>query len=134
MATIRREFMVSVTPAQVWDAVRDVGAAHKRLFPGVLVDARMDGDARIVTFANGLVLFLGEYLRRRAAPIGVGASSVPGGASAFSAAARPARWFPSTRIDCIIPKSPCTASSTIRRSISVPPSTFSPKDASRPTS
>ncbi len=35
-------------------------------------------------FANGLVLFLGEYLRRRAAPIGVGASSVPVGASAAS--------------------------------------------------
>jgi hypothetical protein len=26
---------------------------HRRLAPGFVVDAKMDGDARIVTFANG---------------------------------------------------------------------------------
>jgi hypothetical protein len=36
--------------------VRDVGAAHVRLFPGVLSDARLDGDARVVTFVDGMVL------------------------------------------------------------------------------
>jgi hypothetical protein len=39
----------------VWDAVRDVGAVHERLGPGFLVDTVMDGSARVVTFANGLV-------------------------------------------------------------------------------
>jgi carbon monoxide dehydrogenase subunit G len=55
MATIRKETVVRASPDAVWDAVRDVGQVHRRLCPGVLVDARMDGDARIVTFANGLV-------------------------------------------------------------------------------
>ncbi len=53
MATIYKEFLVDADPAAVWDALRDVGAAHERLFRGVLVDAHMDGDARVVTFANG---------------------------------------------------------------------------------
>ena len=39
----------------VWAAVRDVGALHTRLVPGFVVDCRLDGDARIVTFANGVV-------------------------------------------------------------------------------
>ena len=39
----------------MWDAIRDVGAIHRRLAPGFVVDTKMDGDARIVTFGNGLV-------------------------------------------------------------------------------
>jgi len=35
--------------------VRDFGAVHRRLAPGFLLDAQLDGDARIVTFANGTV-------------------------------------------------------------------------------
>jgi len=35
--------------------VRDVCAIHTRLAPGFVVDTRLDGDARIVTFANGVV-------------------------------------------------------------------------------
>src|SRR5216684_1423374 len=31
------------------------GAVHRRLTPGVVVDVRLDGDTRVVTFANGLV-------------------------------------------------------------------------------
>jgi hypothetical protein len=53
MASIRRELVVEVSADVAWAAVRDVGAAH-RLFKGVLVDARLDGDARVVTFANGM--------------------------------------------------------------------------------
>ena len=56
MASIHREIVIDVQPERVWDAVRDVGAPHKRLAPGFVVDARMDGDARIVTFADGLVV------------------------------------------------------------------------------
>jgi hypothetical protein len=45
MATIRKESIVRASSDAVWDAVRDVGQVHRRLCPGVLVDARMDGDA-----------------------------------------------------------------------------------------
>ena len=55
MATIHRELLIDAAPANVWAAVRDVGAAHTRLVPGVLVDTRLQGDARVVTFAQGLV-------------------------------------------------------------------------------
>ena len=55
MASIRREVLVEAPVEVVWDAVRDVGAPHTRLAPGFLSDCRLDGDARVVTFANGLV-------------------------------------------------------------------------------
>jgi len=55
MATIYKEVLVDVPADVAWAAVRDVGAVHRRLVPGVLLDARLDGDARVVTFANGLV-------------------------------------------------------------------------------
>ena len=56
MASIRKEIRLNVPPDVVWDAVRDVGAVHKRLCPGVLTDAHLEKDARIVTFANGLTI------------------------------------------------------------------------------
>lgn len=55
MASIRKEAQIKAPPDQVWDALRDVGALHTRLVPGFVVDTRMDGDARIVTFGNGMV-------------------------------------------------------------------------------
>jgi carbon monoxide dehydrogenase subunit G len=55
MATIHKEMLIDAAPAAVWVAIRDVGAVHRRLTPGFVVDTRLDGDARIVTFANGLV-------------------------------------------------------------------------------
>lgn len=56
MASIRKEIALNVPAEDVWDAVRDVGAVHTRLCPGVLIDARLEKDARIVTFANGMVV------------------------------------------------------------------------------
>ena len=57
MASIRKEIRIEAAPEDVWAAVRDVGAVHQRLCPGVLTDAKLDGDdARVVTFANGLVV------------------------------------------------------------------------------
>lgn len=56
MATVYKEILLEADPAKVWDAVRDVAAVHKRLVPGVLLDTRMDGNARIVRFANGLIV------------------------------------------------------------------------------
>ena len=53
MATVVKQVSIAVAPERVWDAVRDWGAVHRRLCPGVLTDARVEGEARIVTFANG---------------------------------------------------------------------------------
>jgi carbon monoxide dehydrogenase subunit G len=53
MATIWKEITVDLSPDAAWDAVRDVGAAHQRLFPGVLTATRMEDGARVVTFADG---------------------------------------------------------------------------------
>src|SRR5882724_12544613 len=55
MASIRKDILIDASPADVWAAVRDFGAVHRRLVPGFVLDARLDGDARIVTFANGTV-------------------------------------------------------------------------------
>jgi carbon monoxide dehydrogenase subunit G len=56
MATIRKEILIRASPETVWSAVRDVGEVHRRLCPGVLVDCRLEAGARVVTFANGLVV------------------------------------------------------------------------------
>src|SRR6202162_4541573 len=55
MASIHKDIPINAEPAQVWAAVRDFGAVHRRVAPGFVLDARLDGDARIVTFANGTV-------------------------------------------------------------------------------
>ena len=55
MASIRREILIDARPEAVWAAIRDVGAVHRRLAPGFVVDTKLEGDARIVTFGNGLV-------------------------------------------------------------------------------
>ena len=56
MASIKKEVLIHARPEHVWAAVRDVGQIHVRLVPGVVSDCRLEGDARIVTFANGLVI------------------------------------------------------------------------------
>ena len=56
MASIHREIVVEDRPERVWDAIRDIGALHTRLVPGFVTDCRLDGDARIVTFGNGMVV------------------------------------------------------------------------------
>ncbi|MGL4465003.1 MAG: SRPBCC family protein [Planctomycetia bacterium] len=58
MASIRKEIVVAAPAAAAWDAVRDVGAIHTRLAPGMVTDTTLeDGGAfRVVTFADGLVL------------------------------------------------------------------------------
>ena len=56
MASIRKDVVIDATPAEVWDAVRDWGALHERLVPGFATDARVEGDARVVTFFTGTVL------------------------------------------------------------------------------
>jgi carbon monoxide dehydrogenase subunit G len=55
MASIRKEIEIEVPADKVWDAVRDVGAVHRRLAPGFVVDTRLEDGARVVTFASGMV-------------------------------------------------------------------------------
>ena len=55
MASIHKDIPLDAHPDDVWSAVRDFGALHTRLVPGFVTDTRLDGDARIVTFANGTV-------------------------------------------------------------------------------
>jgi Polyketide cyclase / dehydrase and lipid transport len=56
MATIRKEITVDAPLDDVWDALSDFQAVHRRLVPGFAVDSTPDGDgARIVTFFNGAV-------------------------------------------------------------------------------
>ena len=65
MATIHKEIEIERSKEFVWDAIRDVGAIHKRLVPGFVVDCKLEGDWRIVTFANGMVVRELDRRRRR---------------------------------------------------------------------
>ena len=53
MASIQKDIQLATRSADVWDAVRDFGAVHRRLGPGFVIDCQLDGNARIVTFHNG---------------------------------------------------------------------------------
>jgi hypothetical protein len=55
MASIYKDIPLATRPEDVWAAVRDYGAVHQRVAPGFVTDCRLDGDSRIVTFANGNV-------------------------------------------------------------------------------
>ena len=55
MASVRKESLIAVPAGKAWEAVRDVGALHTRVAPGFVRECRMDGEARVVTFGNGLV-------------------------------------------------------------------------------
>ncbi|HET9472871.1 MAG TPA: SRPBCC family protein, partial [Steroidobacteraceae bacterium] len=55
MASIRKHIQIDAPPDRVWDALRDVGALHTRLVPGFVTDTRMEDNARVVTFGNGMV-------------------------------------------------------------------------------
>jgi hypothetical protein len=55
MASIYKDIPINAPAPDVWDAVRDFGALHTRLAPGFVLDSKLDGDARIVTFSNGTV-------------------------------------------------------------------------------
>jgi carbon monoxide dehydrogenase subunit G len=55
VATIRKEVEIRSSPQRVWEALRDVGALQ-RLAEGFVVDATMEGNARVVTFGTGMVV------------------------------------------------------------------------------
>ena len=68
MATIRKQVTIDVPVDAVWGALRDYGALHE-MAVGFVTTTEMDGDDRLVTFANGTVLrerliSIDEELRR----------------------------------------------------------------------
>ena len=69
MASIHKDIPINAPADKVWDAVRDFGALHTRLVPGFVLDTKLDGEARIVSFANGTVarelLVDGDDTRKR---------------------------------------------------------------------
>jgi len=56
MASVIKEIVVAAPADAVWDAIRDVGAVHERLVPGLVTDVALDADVRTVTFADGTTL------------------------------------------------------------------------------
>jgi hypothetical protein len=55
MASIHNEIFLDVPASDVWAALADFGALPTRLVPGFVTNTKLDGDARIVTFANGTI-------------------------------------------------------------------------------
>jgi len=69
MATILRDIEIGASAELVWSAVRDVGNAHIRLFPGFVTDITMEPGIRHVRFATGwvideLIVSIDDALRR----------------------------------------------------------------------
>jgi Polyketide cyclase / dehydrase and lipid transport len=53
MASIHQDIQLGVTPDEAWAAVRDFGAVHERVASGFVIDARREGNDRVVTFHTG---------------------------------------------------------------------------------
>ena len=58
MATVRKAITIGRPADEVWDAVSDAGALHTRVAPHVVTHCTLaaEGEERIVTFVNGIVL------------------------------------------------------------------------------
>lgn len=56
MASMFKEILIDAPADAIWSAVRDVGALHTRLVPGFVKDCKLDGETRVVTFGNGMVV------------------------------------------------------------------------------
>lgn len=56
MASVIKRISVRASAEAAWDAVRDIGALHVRLVPGFVIDTKLEPDARVVTFANGMTI------------------------------------------------------------------------------
>jgi Polyketide cyclase / dehydrase and lipid transport len=55
MATIKREVDLDLAAESAWSELREFSNAAK-LFAGVLIDCKSEGDKRSVTFANGRMI------------------------------------------------------------------------------
>jgi hypothetical protein len=71
MASVYKEIDVDVAPGQVWDVIRDVGAVHKRLLPGRVINTQIEGNIRTLTFPDQrmtreLIITVDDTMRRLA--------------------------------------------------------------------
>lgn len=78
MASIRHEALIDASPQYIWDVIRDVAAVHERLLPGRVVDTRVDGGERFLTFPDGhvvreVIVTIDDRLRRLAYAVVEGA-------------------------------------------------------------
>jgi hypothetical protein len=81
VASVRVEIGLGRPAREVWEAVADVGAVHRRLLPGRVIDARVDGDERILTMPDGtqvreLIVAVDHEARRLAYSV-VGGQRMP---------------------------------------------------------
>ncbi|WP_018505645.1 SRPBCC family protein [Parafrankia discariae] len=70
--------MVVRSPEDVWDVLRDVGAVHRRLLPGRVLDVSVDGNVRTLTMPDGhlvreLIVAVDDEARRLAYAVVEGA-------------------------------------------------------------
>jgi hypothetical protein len=78
MASIRQEILIGASAELVWHVLRDVAAVHQRLLPGRVIDTRIDGDHRFLTFPDGhvvheLIIAVDDELKRLAYAVVEGA-------------------------------------------------------------
>lgn len=56
MATLRQDIDLDIDADTAWDALRDFGALHERLVKGFVTACESDGQERVITFFNGMVV------------------------------------------------------------------------------
>jgi len=71
VATVCVEAIIDVPAPAVWEAVADVAAVHRRLLPGRVTRARVEGDTRVLSMPDGsevreLILAVDHPIRRLA--------------------------------------------------------------------
>jgi len=55
MPSIHTEALIDAAPDKVWEVIGDWESGPVRMAPGFVTGSVVDGDARVVTFANGAV-------------------------------------------------------------------------------
>lgn len=55
MASVMEEVIIEAPADEIWRAIRDFDAGPVRMAPGFVVDSRLEGDVRVVGFADGSV-------------------------------------------------------------------------------
>ncbi len=80
MASIYKQMDLNAPADQVWEAIRDWGAVHKRLAPGFVKAVEVEPNARVVTFGNGakareLIVGVDDAARRLAYSVAGGQSA-----------------------------------------------------------
>ncbi|GAB2631306.1 hypothetical protein GCM10027168_73360 [Streptomyces capparidis] len=55
MASVRKDVWIKASAKDVWEVIGDFEAGPSRMAPGFVVDTRVEGDARVVTFTDGTV-------------------------------------------------------------------------------